>query len=185
MSLVIKEKSYEKIVYTLHRHWLDFVPVLVLFVAMLVVPFGLYILLDSLSPALMQDPLLFPIGVIIGSIYYLSAYLFFYVRFTDYYLDMWIVTNDRIIDIEQHGLFNRVTTELDLYRIQDVTAHINGVLRTLLRYGDIVISTASTNTSIVFRSIRHPDHIREELIRLADEDRKFHYHYHQEKMENS
>lgn len=185
MSRVIKEKPYEKIVYILHRHWLDFVSVIMLFIAMLAVPFGLYLLLNSLYPALMSDPILFPIGVLIGSVYYLSAYLFFYVRFIDYYLDMWIVTNDRILDIEQHGLFNRVTTELDLYRIQDVTAHIKGVLGTLLRYGDIIISTASTNTSIIFRSIKNPDQLREHLIQLADEDRKYHYHHHQEKMENS
>ena len=41
---------------------------------------------------------------------------------------MWIITNDRILDIEQHGLFARTVSELRLHRVQDVTAEIKALI---------------------------------------------------------
>jgi len=173
---VIKQKSYERIVFKLHRHPLTFIPIIALFLFMLLVPVVVYNLIDSLYPTLfVSGTPLYAFSVLLGSTYYLLSYVFFYVRFIDYYLDMWVVTNDRIVDIEQHGLFNRVITELDLFRIQDVTANVSGVFGTLFRFGDLVITTASANTHIVFKNIPRPNLIREELIQLADNDRQFHY----------
>jgi len=176
IEAVIKQKSYEHIVFKLHRHPLTFIPIVFLFFVMLIVPIGVYNLVDTLFPALfVVGTPLYAFSILLGSTYYLLSYVFFYVRFIDYYLDMWVVTNDRIVDIEQHGLFNRVITELDLFRIQDVTANVSGVFGTLFRYGDLVVTTASANTHIVFKNISRPNLIREELIQLADNDRQFHY----------
>ncbi|KKW42088.1 MAG: hypothetical protein UY92_C0010G0004 [Candidatus Magasanikbacteria bacterium GW2011_GWA2_56_11] len=174
LSHVIRQKSYERVEYALRRHWLTFVPAVFLFILLLGVPLALYALINSLFPAILNSAVIFPIAVLLGSVYYLFTYLFFYVQFIDYYLDLWVITNDRVVDIEQHGLFDRVTTELDLFRIQDVTSNVKGVLPTVFHYGDVTVTTASSNSSIVFRQIPRPDHVRQELIRLADEDRKYH-----------
>ena len=175
LSQVIKQKPYEQIVHHLRRHPITFLPVIGLFLILLLVPAVLYFLVTSLFPVLLDGPILYPTAVLGSSLYYLSVYLFFYGQFIDYYLDLWIVTNDRIIDMEQHGLFRRTSTELDLFRIQDVTANITGVFGTLFDYGDVVIKTASSNLNIVFRNVPNPNQIREDLVHLADEDRRYHY----------
>ena len=175
IEAVIKQKSYEHIIFKLHRHPLTFIPIIVLFFVMLAVPVIVYWLITFLFPGSLRCPILYPLTILAWSTYFLFTYLFFYVRFIDYYLDMWVVTNDRIVDIEQNGLFNRVITELDLFRIQDVTANVSGVFGTVFRYGDVIVTTASSTSHIIFRNVPRPNHIREELIRLADEDRKYHY----------
>ena len=53
---------------------------------------------------------------------------FAFIEFTDYYLDTWIVTTERIISIEQKGLFERTASELDLISVQDATAEVHGFL---------------------------------------------------------
>jgi len=174
VSEIIRKKPYENIIFTLRRHPLTFVPILFLFLILMIVPVVVYFLIDSLFQSLLQSPTIYPFTILAASVYYLSIYLFFYAYFIDYYLDMWVVTNDRIVDIEQHGLFHRVITELDLFRIQDVTADVLGIFPTLFRYGDVTVKTASSTSNIVFRNIPNPNHIRERLIRLADEDRRFH-----------
>lgn len=174
ISNIIKQKSYEKVVFLLHRHPLTFLPVIGLFTLLMLAPVLLYFMLDSLFPDVINNPEINTIFVLFGSIYYLSTYLFFYGRFIDFYLDMWVVTNDRIVDIEQHSLFHREITELDLYRIQDVTAFVQGFFATIFQYGDVIVKTASSNTNIVFRKVPKPNHIRERLIQLADEDRRYH-----------
>jgi hypothetical protein len=63
---------------------------------------------------------------------------------------------------------------LDLFRLQDVTADVHGVFATFLNYGTVMATTASANMNIVFRNIPDPNRIRNELIRLSHEDRKYH-----------
>jgi uncharacterized membrane protein YdbT with pleckstrin-like domain len=131
-------------------------------------------MINNIFPNLFINEEVYTVFILFASLYYLSVYLFFYVQFLDFYLDMWIVTNDRIVDIEQHGLFHREITELDLYRIQDATATVKGFFATIFQYGDVNIKTASSNTNIIFMNIPNPNYVREQLIKMADEDRKYH-----------
>lgn len=170
----IRQKSYEHIVYILRRHPLTFLPTVFLFLVLWIIPVVLFLMGQNLYPDFFAESQIHPLIVLGGSTYYLSTFLFFYAQFIDYYLDIWIVTNDRIVDVEQHGLFHKTTTELDLFRIQDITTQVQGIYETFFKYGDVTITTASTTSSIVFRKIPHPDKVREDLIQLADEDRKYH-----------
>lgn len=177
LSHLIRQKNYEKIEYLLRRHPLTFIPTLVLFLIIMLVPVVVYFLINNLYPEIL-DPMisniLFPLAILITSTYYLGAYLFLYFQFIEFYLDMWIVTNDRIVDINQKGLFSNIITELDLYRVQDVTVDINGFFPTIFKYGNIKVKTASQNLGIVFHNVSNPNEVRETLIRLSDEDRKHH-----------
>jgi membrane protein YdbS with pleckstrin-like domain len=176
LTHIIKQKAYETIAYKLHRHPITFFPIIFLFLVLMGVPFGVYFVINDLFPVVIAGPIIYPIGVLLASAYFLSVYLLFYVRFIDYYLDLWIVTNDRIIDIEQHGLFTRTVTEIDLFRIQDVTVEIHGVFATLFNYGNVTVQTASSTQHIVFYNVSDPNEIRRELVSLSDEDRKYHNH---------
>ena len=171
----IKQKSYEKIEYILHRHPITFVPVAALFIILLAVPVAVYFLINSLFPTILAHPLIYPPAVLAASVYYLSIYLFFYGEFIDFYLDLWIVTSDRIIDIEQHGLFSRIISEMDLYRTQDVTVNIKGFIPTIFNYGTVNVKTAAADVDIIFSNIPDPNKIRQALIHLAEQDRKYHH----------
>jgi uncharacterized membrane protein YdbT with pleckstrin-like domain len=59
-----------------------------------------------------------------------------------YYLDVWIITTERIIDIEQHGLFHRAVSEIAVERVQNVTVETPGFLATMLGFGNVKIQTA-------------------------------------------
>jgi len=177
LSALIKQKSYEHIEYVLRRHWITFVPKILLFLILLAIPVALYALVANLFPNLLTHPLWFPVLVLCASAFLLSVYLFFFMHFIDFYLDQWIVTNDRVVDIEQFGLFARTISELDLYSIQDVTTDVHGVFPTIFNYGDVTVKTASTNVNIVFRDIPNPNEVRRVLIELADKDRKFHMNH--------
>ncbi len=175
ISQLIKQKSYEHIVYVLRRHPIVFLPVCLLFVVLYAVPFVVYGMVDMFVFDISADPRWFAVGVLFGAMYVLSISILFFAQFIAYYLDIWIVTNDRIIDIEQYNIFSRTIAELDLFRIQDVTSEVHGFIPSVLHYGDVEIKTASQNIDIVFHTVRHPNTIREDLIRLSHEDRKYHY----------
>jgi membrane protein YdbS with pleckstrin-like domain len=174
LSKLIQQKSYERIEYVLRRHPLTFVPNVLMFLVLLAVPFALSLLLSSAFPDLFADAVIYPMIVLAIAGYLLLTTLFFYTQFVDYYLDIWIVTNDRVIDIEQFGLFSRSITEIDLFRLQDVTTDIHGVFATFFKYGNVTLTTASSNPNIVFRNISNPNQIRNDLISLSHEDRRYH-----------
>lgn len=177
MSLpkIIHQKSYEKIEYLLHRHPLGFVKYVITFIILMLMPLALYLLIGDLFTNIFIGPRIFPLTVLGASAYYLSIYLFAYGHFIDFYLDIWVVTNDRIINMEQQGLLATKITELDLYRIQDVTVNVRGFFQTIFNYGDVVVKTASSNTHIIFRKVSKPNEIRQALVELAENDRKFHH----------
>ena len=53
-----------------------------------------------------------------------------------------VITNESIIQVLQHSLFDRKVSQLNLARVQDVTFDQNGFLPTVLGFGTIKIETA-------------------------------------------
>jgi len=174
ISHLIKQKDYEKVIFVLRRHPITFSGPVLLLLILLAVPFVMYFLFQNLYTNFFDNTILEPISVLIASAYFLGVFLFFYGQFIDFYLDLWIVTNDRVVDIEQKGLFARTISEVDLYRIQDVTTEVHGFIGTIFNYGDVIIKTASNNSEIVFIDVANPNFLRHKLIEMSREDRKYH-----------
>lgn len=103
------------------------------------------------------------------SAYYLFLWLFFAYAWVDYTLDLWIVTDERIINIEQMGLFNRVISEQRLLQVQDVTSELKGLFPTFLDYGHVFVQTAGERGRFVFEQIPHPDLVKK-VVLLAHEE---------------
>lgn len=175
ISALIRQKSYEHIVYVLRRHRITFIPAVLLFFVLLLVPIGVYFLISNVTDELLTNDVYLSLGILLGATYYLVVLLIFFTQYIEHFLDMWIVTNDRILDVEQINLFSRTISELDLFRIQDVTTDVHGVFATFFNYGDVSIKTASQNVNIIFRQVPQPNKIREEILRLSHIDRRYHY----------
>lgn len=164
----------EKLVVLLRRHWMDLVSLGFSFIVVLLLPFVAYTAIQFGKPDFFEDQVrttLFTLGL---SIFFLYAWLFLFQNYIDYYLDVWIVTNKRILNIEQRGLFSRTVAELRLHRVQDVTAEVHGFLHTMLDYGDVYIQTAGEKERFAFEDIPRPNQVAKMILDLADEDRKEH-----------
>jgi hypothetical protein len=65
-----------------------------------------------------------------------------FATWTHYYLDLWIVTDRRIILIDQVRFFNRNVSMFRLERLQDIEFFVKGVIPTLLNFGTLKAQTA-------------------------------------------
>jgi uncharacterized membrane protein YdbT with pleckstrin-like domain len=84
----------------------------------------------------------------------------------DWRNDHYIVTSDRIIEIEQWPLgLRQQISETALDRVQDMQYRVPNPLAHLLNYGDVMVHTASGATPFVFRGIARP----RELVARIDE----------------
>ncbi len=174
LTQFIHQKSYERIIYQMRRHPITFVPAALGFFLLLAIPVVLYWFTGRLFPTLLSGSVAYPLLALLGSLFYLFSILFFYTYFITFYLDLLIVTNDRLLHIEQEGLFARTISELDLYRIQDITSEIKGVFPSLFGYGNLLIQTAGAVEEFKITNIAHPENLRQEILDLAEEDRKYH-----------
>ncbi len=86
----------------------------------------------------------------------------------NHHLDVWIITNHRIISIDQHGFFNRSIGSFRLDRLQDINIEIHGFLATILNYGSVEIETASEGPG-EFRAynIPHPESLKTIIMEAA------------------
>lgn len=168
-------KEYEKIAIITKRHWVTFVPYLVLWLVLMAIPLAGYWFAQRFEPELLNTvwlPLIFVLG---GSAWYLFALLLFFTNFTDFFLDVWIVTNERVIGIVQKGLFHREVAQARLYQVQDVRSVVKGPIQMLFGYGDLHVETAGTGVSeFHFDNVPNPNAIAHRIMELVEGDRKYH-----------
>lgn len=101
------------------------------------------------------------------SVCYLVLWLFAFYSLTIYTLNTVIVTDKRIIDNNQHGFFNRQVSELHLYRVQDITVHTQGVIKTVLRYGDVIVQTAASDKQFIFHQVPEPEKVKNIIMKTV------------------
>ncbi len=174
ISEIIHKKVYEEIIYRLRKHPLLFARTVLVFLFSAAVPVFFYYFIAVHYPTLLEGAVTKPALILVASAYYLGIWVFFFAQFIEYYLDNWIITNDRLVSIDQRGLFARTISELDLYRIQDARSEIHGIFATMFNYGDVIAQTAGEKEFFILKGIPDPHHIRQRLLDLAEGDRKFH-----------
>mgnify|MGYP001597580778 CR=1 FL=1 len=154
--LAINLHENETLLLTLHRHWFIFASQAFAAGVAALMPFLILLLLPMI---------LFPHAIfwLLASIYWLMLVGFLLVAWIEYRLDVWIVTTERIIDVEQRSLFSREVSEFLLSRVQDVTVEVPNLMATLLHYGNIVVQTAGEK-HFTIREIPHLDQAKEIIL---------------------
>ncbi len=161
----------EKLVLFLRRHWLVIIGDWLFYIFLALIPVGLYYFILTNQPAILSGKIIYPFLLLLSSLYYLYILLFLFNAFLDYHLDVWIVTNKRIINIEQKGLFNREVAEHELDKIQDVSGEQKGFLQTIFSYGDVHVQTASEVQKFIFHQVNNPFEVVKEINQLLKDSR--------------
>ena len=159
------QKIGEEIIMVVHRHWFNILEQMLLVFFMLFFMFSGAIYLPILFTALQSSPLNY-FFFFLENVFAMFIWIFFFLIWIDYYFDVWIITNLRIVNIEQKGLFNRSVSEMDFGRIQDVTAEVIGIIPTFFNYGDVFIQTAAETERFLFRQVPDPYHIKDVIMQL-------------------
>jgi uncharacterized membrane protein YdbT with pleckstrin-like domain len=90
----------------------------------------------------------------------------------DWQNDLYILTADRIIDLEKIPLISEDRREARLQQIQDVHYVMPGFINRLLDFGDVEVETAGRGGGFVFRSVPHPRQVQAEIFARVEQVRK-------------
>lgn len=87
-------------------------------------------------------------------------WVMFFIEWTNFMLDTWILTSQRLVDVEQLSLFSRQVSTLSLDRIQDITIREIGFLDTFLGIGTVFIQTAGESEEFRITGAKDPAHVK-------------------------
>ncbi len=156
------------------RHPITLLPTFISAILVFIIPVASYLVLNYLKPGIFDTQINFTLYLMGASIFFLFALLFVFQTFMEYWLDVFIVTDKRILDIDQNGLFSRTVSELRLYRTQDVTSQVKGFVQSMFNYGDIFVQTAGEQERFHFEDIHHPNEVAKLILELSEKDRSDH-----------
>lgn len=104
------------------------------------------------------------LGQFLTGAWWLFVWMAAFLTFTRYFLTVWIITNFRIVYIQQYGLFSRQVSSFLLLRVQDVTTEIHGIVATLIGFGKLHVDTAGHDEEFAMHGIAHPQLVRDIIM---------------------
>jgi uncharacterized membrane protein YdbT with pleckstrin-like domain len=96
------------------------------------------------------------------------AYVF--ESFISWFFNVYIVTDERIVDVDFLHLVYRQISYAKIDQIQDITSEMGGVVRTIFNYGDVLIQTAAEISEFTFEAVPVPDQVIKTLSSLQAEE---------------
>lgn len=84
-----------------------------------------------------------------------------------WYHDMALVTNQRLLDHQQHGLFSKTIIDINWSTVKDIHFRQTGLMATLFHYGTVVITTSVHDQPVELQHVYQPRIIRDILAKHA------------------
>ena len=83
--------------------------------------------------------------------------------FLYWYFNIYIITNQHLVDISFNSILNREVTESQYDEVQTVSSNIKGAIHEFFSFGTITIETAAKDESLVFVDIPDPDFVADRI----------------------
>lgn len=160
----------EKIILAQRRFWL---PIAIQAFGTLIVAIAPITLITIFSNKLPENAELIvaryqPELLFLAAVWILCSWIVLAVSWTNYYLDVLLITNKRILDIDQIGLFARDIAEARIENVQDMRVEVVGFLASMFDFGNLHIQTAAASEEFTIKNIRHPNAIKDEISRAHE-----------------
>ena len=85
-----------------------------------------------------------------------------------WYLNITLVTSQRVIDIEQRGLLRRRVRETQYQQITEVTFDIKGLLATIFGYGDVSLYFTGGDKPIIIDAVGEPEIVKDQILKIKE-----------------
>ena len=150
------QREGEEVQFVFRRHFLTAKSGVIFLILMIMIGVGLTLL----WPNNMMIFETFLALILVGVLGFLYSYML-------WYFSIYIVTNQRIRQISQRGLFKKSVVDLGLDKIQSISYGVNGIRAGLMGYGTIVLQTAVGD--LVISMVKNSEKIYNDLQNLINE----------------
>ena len=157
-------KDWEEIKLVLKRHWITLVYTFGHFL-FLVISVVVILAFKSSMFSIISDSLLNILLIVYISIFLLIIYIWW----MKYELDLFIITNKRVVWIEQKSFMDRNISECSLEDVQEVNARTTWIFANLLDYWVVTIHTASEKSEFEMDFLPDPFENQRKMTNVINE----------------
>ncbi|MFA6094616.1 MAG: PH domain-containing protein [Candidatus Paceibacterota bacterium] len=169
----------EAILKSVRRHWFFVAGQLIFFLFLTVAPFVIFpiffVISRSAGLSFISSVDIGPLMLFAYGIWFLIVWMMAFTAWTNYYLDVWYITNMRVIDINQSALFNRAVSSIRLDMIQDASIMTRGFIQVFLGVADVRIETAGESGTFIIKDAVGAEDLKQFI---SQESRKAFEKYH-------
>lgn len=160
MSFETQDDS-EEVVLFLRQHPIVNIKWAMIAIFMLVLPsvFGFF-------PPYANLPVNFQFVITIG--WYMFTFGYALAKFMGWFFNIYILTDERIVDVDFKNIFFRNISTAKIEEIQDVSIQSSGAFETFFGYGSVFIQTAAEVAQFEFVSVPNPDKVGKIINQLID-----------------
>lgn len=155
---IVQLKQGEEVQHIIRRHGATLIPQLFLAFILIVLPFFMMFPLFSWG---VIGIVIFALTVLIGIGIALRTFIL-------WDADALIVTNIRIVDVDQRGVFSRFVTEILLHTIQDISWQRKGFFETVFGIGTLIVQSTSAQQPLAVIRIKRPERVQEQIQQLKE-----------------
>ncbi len=147
-------------------HWVGLILIL-FFIPFFWIEFPL---LSSISPM---------VRLALTVFWYMGLAFFAFEQLLVWFYNVYIVTNERVIDVDFYGLLYKDVKTAQISRIEDVSYAQRGLFSSFLNYGDVTVETASEQRSdneaegsgaFVFEAVTNPNEVVKVISELIEKE---------------
>lgn len=137
MTVQLKNlKTGEKVERVIRRHWIVFVLV------------GLYAAIGVFTTITLLVSFWFQVWImLLLCIFWMFFSMFLYIEWLNHELDMIVITNNRVVVVEQRAFLDRDVGECTLDKIQEAWIRATGLFANILDYGVLTLKTAGSTSN--------------------------------------
>lgn len=155
----------EEVVLLLRQHPVTQLKWIFIALVLIFVPF-----LFSAMPAIVFLPGRFEIAALIG--WYLLVLGYSLEAFLSWFYNVYIITDERVIDVDFHSLIFKNISAAKIDNIEDVTERTGGALRAIFNFGTVKIQTAAAQQEFEFDNVPFPAKVTSVLNELILEEER-------------
>jgi len=155
----------EQVIMFLRKHWITNAGWILMGILMILTPF--FVSKLSLFEGIPSNFMF-----VFALIWYLVTTAYLLESFLTWFFNIYIITDERIIDIDFYNLIYKEVSDANIDKIQDVTYKMGGFIRTIFDYGDVLIQTASEVPNFEFEGVSKPSNVVKVLQDLRTEEQQ-------------
>jgi len=156
----------KRIVLFVRKHWAAYLGQFILSIFLFFFPMALLLVVYLNDKTIFQG-LIFNFVVLGLSTYYLIITTFIFTSWLSFYYDIYIITENAIVDVFQQGFFGRKISQLSMLRVQDVSSSIDGFLPTIFAYGNVLVESAGEQTQhFILEQVPNPQEVSSRIMEL-------------------
>ncbi len=146
------QEEEEEIILLVRAHVITNIPWILVALGMAVLPF----ILSAFGTMSFLPARFYAVGMLF---WYLITIAFVFEQFLNWYFNVYIVTDERIVDVDFLNLLYKRVSEAKLDKVEDVTYSMGGIARSIFNYGNVTIQTAAEVPQFEFVNVPYPDKV--------------------------